>query len=170
MGAWLSWLVLLAAVVAACILDLRRRRIPNALVLATLAAGVALQTFLPSGEGLFAATSPGGLGAASALLAVGFMLILVLLLWRSGFFGGGDAKLLAALSAFAGPAGVVPLLLATLCCGGLLAIASALPRLRLVSLFPGTAALSGLRLPYAFAIAAGALLLAAGTQAGIVAW
>ena len=170
MSLLISWTAMAIVLFVACAYDLRQRRIPNAIVLATFVAGIVLQTFSPSGDGLFGAASPGGLGAGRALLAAGLMLVPAMLLWRCGLFGAGDAKLLAALSTFAGPAGVVPLLLATLCCGGLLALASSAWQLRLAPMIPASATLSGLRLPYALAIAAGALLLAGGSQSGILTW
>jgi prepilin peptidase CpaA len=167
---FLSWTALVIVLLVACTYDMRQRRIPNAIVLVAFVAGLALQTFSPSGHGLFGPTPSGGLGAGPALIAVGLMLIPAMLLWRCHFFGGGDAKLLTALSTFAGPAGVVPLLLATLCCGGLLALASSALQLRRASMNSGPATISGLRLPYALAIASGALLLATGSEAGILVW
>ena len=54
---------------------------------------------------------------AAAVLVVGITV------WRCGWLGGGDVKLIAALSLWAGPGHLASLLLATALCGGLLALA-----------------------------------------------
>ena len=77
---------------AACITDLRARRVPNVLTLGAAGAAVA-----------FHAASPGGSGLMFALggWAVGLLLFLPLFVLRG--IGGGDVKLLAALGAWLGP-------------------------------------------------------------------
>lgn len=173
MGPSLGWIALLLCLAVACAWDWRQRRIPNALVLATAATGLALQTLLPAGQGLFAATSPGAVGTGPALLALVALLLPGLLLWRLRFFGAGDAKLLAAVGPFVGPAGVLPVLLFTLVCGGVLALlARALPLLALSAprLASGALASGALRLPYALAIAAGTVTQALATTAGWALW
>ncbi len=76
-----------------------------------------------------------------------------------GVLGGGDVKLLSAVSLFAGPGGMLDLLLVTALAGGLLGIA-VLAGARIGPIGPpGEAALRS-RLPYGPAIAAGGLWVA----------
>jgi prepilin peptidase CpaA len=104
--------------------------------------------------------SPGGLGlavgCAVAVFAAGAAAFAV------GALGGGDVKLLAAVSLFAGPAGLVDFLAVTAIVGGLLGLAI------LAGAPIGQPAIAGplrarLRagLPYGPAIAAGGLWIAA---------
>jgi prepilin peptidase CpaA len=171
MSAWLSWVALLSALFAACVWDWRQRRIPNRLVLAALGAGFALQALLPAGQGLFSASAPGGLGVVAALQAAGLTFLAGLFLWRLGLFGAGDAKLLMAVAVFAGPQGVLPLLLLTLGCGGVLALATIAARRRLVPLTEhGSMNESSGRIPYSLAIAAGSVIHAALAALGVSLW
>jgi prepilin peptidase CpaA len=82
-----------------------------------------------------------------------------------GILGGGDVKLLAAVGLFAGPAGILDLLLVTALAGGLLGIAS----LAGAPIGPvsteGEAALRR-RLPYGPAIAVGGLWVASRLAVG----
>jgi len=146
--------------------DLRQRRIPNRLVLVGLGVALALSV------------APGGIGLRSALLgmAAGFALLLPLHLLR--VMGAGDVKLMAAVGAFVGLQAVLMVVLLTLVAGGVLALAWALGlgRLRDVlrnvraGLFLCAADIAGrslprpeslptiqARIPYALAIAAGAV-------------
>ncbi len=171
MSPWLPWLVLCLALAAACWWDWRDRRIPNALVVGTLLAGLALQVFSPPGAGLFEAERRGGLGVASAAGAALVMLLAGLWLWRVKLFGAGDAKLLAAVAAFTGWPGVVALLLLTLLAGGILAVtALLLQRQSLAAGLKARKAASPARLPYSLAIAAGALVQAAVAASGKSPW
>jgi prepilin peptidase CpaA len=142
MPTWTAAAVLAALLGAACWTDLRTRRIPNALVVSGAAAGLGLQAMLPAGQGLFAAHAAGAIGAPAALAALALLGLAGLLLWRARLFGAGDAKLLAAVGVYVGPAGALPLLLGTLVSGGALALLALMRR-------------SATRLPYALAIAAG---------------
>lgn len=82
----------LALALAACVTDLKSRRIPNPLTFGGAAAAFAFQ----------AATSGWpGLGSAASGLVVG--LVLFLPFFVLGGIGGGDVKLLAALGAWLGP-------------------------------------------------------------------
>lgn len=175
-----SWVVLSAFLLAACAFDLRARRIPNALSVAAGLAGVLLHTLLPEGSGLFAATQRGGLGAAQAALGLLVALAAGLLLWRARLFGAGDAKLLAAVGAYTGVAGVLPVVIWTLVIGGVLALLWALAAvLGVVSgVVSGTlqpAPAGGApgpgrparQLPYALALGAGTLAHAAAVCSGL---
>ena len=75
------------ALTVACVLDLRSRRIPNALNLSLALALLALHV---AGAGWVGALAAGE--AFTLTFAVAFAL------FAAGAFGGGDAKLLAALS------------------------------------------------------------------------
>jgi prepilin peptidase CpaA len=87
---------LLAALVWAAAEDVASRRIRNALAFSLLAAGLT-QSFLP----LHTVTP---LGSLYGVLA-GFGLVFVL--FALGGMGGGDVKLMAAVGAWLGPAGVL---------------------------------------------------------------
>jgi prepilin peptidase CpaA len=171
MSAWLSGIALLSALFSACVWDWRQRRIPNWLVLAAVGTGVALQTLLPAGQGLFSLVAPGGLGVVAALQAAGLMFLAGLVLWRLGLFGAGDAKLLMAAAVFAGPQGVLPLLLLTLGCGGILALGTIAARGRLMpSTEHGSMNRASERIPYSLAIAAGSVINAAFAALGVSLW
>jgi prepilin peptidase CpaA len=77
---------------AACVLDVRTRRIPNALTLSAAVAGL-----------LYHGATSGTDGLQTA--AAGWLLGLLLLLpyFALGGMGGGDVKLVAALGAWLGP-------------------------------------------------------------------
>jgi prepilin peptidase CpaA len=114
-------------VVAATIVDLRTRRIPNALT-ATM-AGV--------GIGLAAAGLSGiSVGAALAGILVGFALMMPGHLL--GATGAGDVKLMAAVGAIVGPGLTVTAFLFTAIAGGVLAVVVAVRRRRLAATFAGT--------------------------------
>jgi prepilin peptidase CpaA len=165
---WSAFVVWLAL---ACVSDARERRIPNSLVLIGMAAGLAFQAGLPRGAGLFAAVGVGSVGLANACTAVALAALAGALLWRLRLFGGGDAKLLAAVGSFSGIAGVLPVLLLTLMAGGVLALGTAmLLRTRLGSVQEhGTAHDERrARIPYSWAIAAGSLGYAAMSRTGMV--
>ena len=103
-------LVLLILLGLAAWLDLDRRRIPN-----TIIATIAL-LWLPYALHNFPARMPGSLATAATVLAVG------MIIWRLRWLGGGDVKLIAALTLWAG-AKDAPLLLATIALsGGILAL------------------------------------------------
>ena len=110
-GAWLS--------AAAAVIDIRTRRVPNALTGATVAAGVAIATAGIGTTGIVAAIAGGLVGLA--LLLPGYI-------W--GGTGGGDVKLLAALGTLLGPDRIIVAFFATAISGGLIALATALLRRR----------------------------------------
>lgn len=105
--------------------DVTTRRIPNKLILLGTAAAFMLHALLPGGVGLF--TEPSG-GRGILFAAAGFALPLLLLLplYALRSIGAGDVKLVAVVGAFVGPAGAVGVILLTMVCGGLLALAMSL--------------------------------------------
>jgi prepilin peptidase CpaA len=158
--------MLLALLLAACISDWKRRKIPNLLVVLGIVLGL-----------LAAAAGLSGLSLVSAVLGtlVGTGLFLPLYLLR--MVGAGDAKLMGMVGSFLGPLAVCWAALYTLVCGGLLAVVMLLvfggwraTWLRLAGLFQALVSrMAGapvqvvdtqtpLRLPYAIAIACGVLV------------
>ncbi len=144
--------------------DVRTRRIPNFLTVSSLAFGLLLHL----GTGSWRAM---GLAAAAGLAggAVFFIFFIV------GGMGGGDVKLMAAVSCIAGFGHLLEIFIATALMGGLFALALAISRGRLKSTLANVGTLIGhhgamgllphpelnvdqpgtLRLPYGVAIAAG---------------
>ncbi len=159
----LSTAALIALVVLAVVWDLRTRRIPNALTVSGFLAALAIRA-LPGGEALLGGVLGGLIG-----LTLTFPLVLL------GGLGGGDAKLLAAVGAFLGPANLPVALLVTALVGGVMALALAIHRRALgetmrhagvlvgsvATLAPATArnlrTPGALTIPYGVAIGAGAL-------------
>ena len=84
--------IVTAATVAAAIVDVRTRRIPNALTLSLAAVGV-----------LMAAAGWGRVDATAALAGIGVGLALMLPGYLLGATGGGDVKLVAAVGSLPGP-------------------------------------------------------------------
>ncbi len=141
--------VLAAAACAAAASDLRSRRIPNALTGALAVAGVAL-----------AGTTRGLPGLAVALATLAIVLALGTFAFARGWFGGGDVKLIAAGCCGLVPAHAADFVLYTALCGGLLSLyALASSRRIALTLLTRTLPQTGERLPYAVAVAGGALLL-----------
>ena len=122
--------ILLIGLVAATVIDVRTRRIPNGLTATMAGLGLAMAATRISG------VSPGG-------AVLGFVLGLLLMLpgHALGATGAGDVKLMAAVGAIVGPAVVVTAFLATAVAGGVLAILVALRRGRLGATLAGTGAL-----------------------------
>lgn len=158
--------VVFAGAAAGAAVDLRTRRVPNALTFSIAAFGFAL-------AGRHGA--PAGFVAALGGLVVGLLLMLPGHVF--GATGAGDVKLLAALGTLLGPAGTAAAFVYTLIAGGLLVVVVAAQRGRLGLTFARTAALvrtgganvadierptSDNRFAYAPAIALGACLAAFG--------
>ena len=103
-------LILLIALTLAALSDLRHRRIPHLLV-----AVIAI---------LWLTTVPvlGPSATAAALATAGGLLVAGVVVWRCGWLGGGDVKLIAALALWAGPDQVAGLLLTIALSGGALAL------------------------------------------------
>jgi prepilin peptidase CpaA len=151
--------------VLAAILDLRSRRIPNALTVTGAAAALVLRA--PQG---WEALAEGVLGLGLALLVtVPFFLVKAM--------GGGDVKLMAAVGAFMGPRELIGACLLIGLLGGVVALVEAIRRgalrtvlinvaymmIRLVSpirreLSPTLSAPSAMTIPYGVPIALGALV------------
>jgi prepilin peptidase CpaA len=106
-----SYALLVPLAVLITYYDARYRRIPNAFVLATLAAGLSVNAIFGGLSG--AASSAGG-----CLLAFGLMFMLHVF----GAMGAGDVKLFAAIGSVIGAKLVVPTFLVVLLVGGLLAV------------------------------------------------
>ena len=102
-------------------MDVRYRRIPNKLVLATLLGGLILNTFFGGGHGLL--TSIGG-------VVLGFSLMFFLHVF--GTMGAGDVKLFASIGAIVGISHVIPTLLVVALTGGVLAICKMVYKRRVV--------------------------------------
>jgi prepilin peptidase CpaA len=106
---------------AAAAIDLRTRRVPNALTMSLAAAGI-----------LLAVT---GLGRVGLMAAVGGGLFGLVLMLPGHFFGAtgaGDVKLLSALGTMLGPGTTLWAFLLATIAGGILAVAVAACRGRLL--------------------------------------
>lgn len=147
-----------ALMIAAAVIDFRRLVIPNTLVIA-LCALWPLHAGATRGTDLYAATE--------SIAGAGLVLIAGSALFARGLVGGGDVKLLAAASLWAGAAGVPRLLLGTALIGGFLALMFLTPLARLSGagrrfdeLQQDQAAGAGSApIPYGVAISAAALIV-----------
>ena len=153
----------LALILLAGASDLRTRRIPNALTVSGLGVALALR----GATGV----EPLASGLAGALIAFVPAALLVV----AGGLGGGDAKLLAAVGAFVGPAGLPTALFVTAVVGGAMgavvvvrrgALGATISRCRaIVARVTGTSSEplprlgtpGAIAIPYGVAIGAGAL-------------
>ncbi|MBO6782403.1 MAG: prepilin peptidase [Alphaproteobacteria bacterium] len=152
-------LVLLAAfgglAVTATVTDVRSFRIPNRISIAMVA--------------LYAAYALGGFAdPRSGLLAGGIVFAAGVFMFARGWMGGGDVKLLAAVSLWAGTEHVLPMLLIVTATGGVMSAAEWIRiggfsrfLLRFHPAMSGSLPVSQVRdqavVPYAAAILAGAL-------------
>lgn len=156
---------MIAVIVAtAAVIDVRTRRVPNALTGSAALLGVALAA---AGLGRVALVSSiAGCGIGLALMLPGYLL---------GGTGGGDVKLLAAVGTLLGPGGTLRAFVATAIAGGVLALVVSIQRRRVRATLAGTARLvesaganraeiedlrAGNRFAYAPAIAIGAIVAA----------
>jgi prepilin peptidase CpaA len=159
-------LVALLFAVAAAIIDVQHRRIPNWLTYPGILIGLALRGALFGWKGVLSA-------AEGCLLAGGIMF----LFYAVRAMGAGDVKIMAALGSLVGPRYVVSVLLATAIFGGVLAIVYAIYRGRIGSTLKNVGSVlrfhawaglqahpdlnldnpATLRMPYGLAIALGML-------------
>jgi prepilin peptidase CpaA len=162
--------IVLAAVAAGAgcgaLIDLRTRRVPNALSLTIAAAGLGA-----------AATGISDLTLAASLGGLTLGLLLMLPGHVAGATGAGDVKLFAAIGALIGPAPIAVAFLYTALAGGVLALVVAGRRRRMQKTLAGAARLvstgaanaaeiesaqANNRFAYAPAIAMGTILAALG--------
>jgi prepilin peptidase CpaA len=163
----MSAALVIAAGVAATVIDVRERRVPNLLTMPLASIGL-----------LLAMTGLGEIALGAALGGLGLGLALLLPAHVFGATGAGDVKLLAAFGTLLGPAGVFDAFLYGAIAGGAIALGVAVARGRLRQTLQGTALLvttrnrvaaaviedpaANNRFPYAPAIALGAALAALG--------
>ena len=123
-----SFAALAVGLLVATVVDIRTRRIPNALTATMAGAGIG-----------FAAAGISGVTLSSA--AIGFFVGLALMLpgHALGATGAGDVKLMAAVGSIVGPLGVVNAFLFTAVAGGVLALIVAVRRRRFTATLAGTA-------------------------------
>ena len=119
--------VLAAGLVAAVLIDVRSRRIPNWLTASLAGAGF-----------LMAVVGFSGLTLGQAALGFGLGLLLMLPGHALGATGAGDVKLMAAIGTILGPSMVFSAFLATAVAGGIFAVIVALRRGRLHATLDGT--------------------------------
>ena len=122
-----AFTALASGALVATVVDIRVRRIPNALTATMAGVGIG-----------FAASGVSGvsLGASVVGLMLGFALMMPG--HALGATGAGDVKLMAAVGAIVGPALVVSAFLFTAIAGGVLALAVAIRRKRLAVTIAGT--------------------------------
>jgi prepilin peptidase CpaA len=118
---------LVAGALVATVIDLRTRRIPNALTASMAGLGVGLAASGVSGVSVGASVA--GLALGLALMMPGHAL---------GATGAGDVKFMGAVGAVVGPGMVVTAFLFTAIAGGVLALAVAAQRQRLGATLAGT--------------------------------
>ena len=116
----LQWGVVIGASLAAAIFDLRTRRIPNALIVPLLIAGLVQAVWVGSLSGFADAV------AACFLLALPFVFLFI---FAGG--GAGDAKLMGAIGTWMGLKQGITVLACVCLAGGILAIATAVAKRRL---------------------------------------
>ena len=152
----IALLAMACLAMTAALSDLRDLRVPNTIPLA-IALLYPIFLMIPGVE----ADGFGGLITGVIALGIGFVL------FSLRFCGGGDAKLFAALALWAGPSLILPFVMWTALAGGALSIAmwfqqkteraATLSALRYAQVEEG---FTRQPMPYAVALAAGALYLA----------
>jgi prepilin peptidase CpaA len=147
--------VLPGAVAFAAAMDLLTMKIPNRISAVMVLAFFPLALLL----GLGAWDILNHVGAGLGVLALGILLFI------PGWFGGGDAKLMAAIALWIGPDALVPYFIYAAVTGGFIAMAilSArsvpLPRLLLGEAWALRLHRQDAGIPYGLALAAGALMV-----------
>ena len=119
--------MLVIGVIAAALIDLRSRRIPNELTAAMTGIGFGL-----------GASAQGEVSMLASL--AGFTLGLMFMMpgYVMGATGAGDVKLMGAIGALVGPAIVLTIFLCTSIAGGVLALVVAVQRQRLAQTVAAT--------------------------------
>ena len=155
-------MVLVSGLIAAVIIDLRSRRIPNELTAAMTGIGIGLSA---------AGASDISIGASLAGLALGWLFMMPG--YAMGATGAGDVKLMGGVGALLGPSVVFSAFVCTSLAGGVLAIVVAARRQRLTATVAATGRLiaapanapasiksaqAGSRFAYGPAIAIGSLV------------
>jgi prepilin peptidase CpaA len=110
-----------ALLLVATVSDIKRRKIPNRIVLIGVIVGILANSFLPEGNG-FATALPGGLGFLSAFIGfcVGLLALFPIYVLRG--MGAGDVKLMAMIGAFLGADAILLIILITFIVGGFLSL------------------------------------------------
>src|SRR5689334_14045450 len=114
----MTGLVLGILFTAACVSDLRTRRIPNLLVLITAVAGIVAAVLTKSWSA----------GLIESGTGLGTGLVLWVPFYAFGMLGAGDVKLFAAASTFLGPRSALEASVYTALYGGVLALGYMLAR------------------------------------------
>ncbi len=159
-GSWLAWVVLVGCLIAT-ITDLVARKIPNPIAIAVLITALVFHG------------SHGFVPFSQSFGAMALVLVLGTLAHARGWLGGGDVKLAAAVAAAFSFPDAIAFVLYTMIAGGLLAIVwiavgrhrhflsectSYLLTLR-AGVMPHVETAGTRKLPYALAIAGGALIV-----------
>ncbi len=112
-GSFRFWVLLLVVcvAVAAAVFDLRQRRIPNALTIPAMLAGIAIHTARSGWDGFTFSLLGLAIGGGALLLFFVF-----------GGMGAGDVKLLAGIGALVGFRFTISVLVLTGVAGGIMAI------------------------------------------------
>jgi prepilin peptidase CpaA len=149
--AFVPLLLLTVLLATAAISDVRTLTIPNWLTL-----GVAI-LFVP-----YALLTLDPMQTGAAIVTGALTLALGLLLFAAGLFGGGDGKLLAATSLWAGPNMLAEYIAVVGIAGGILAASLLIsPVARLASALRGAPTVgAGSAVPYGVALACGGLFIA----------
>lgn len=105
------WIISMAALIAAAIVDFRHRIVPNRIVLVVALCGVGLRLW----------SEPGAIWLA--LLTAAIIVVALGLVARLGWIGGGDVKLIGAVSLLFPSSDIGALLLNIAVAGGLMALA-----------------------------------------------
>lgn len=104
------WTAALCVLAAVSVIDLRRRVIPNEAAAFIAASGLALSLYSRPGDAWI-----------GVVISLGLLLVLAVLSHLT-LLGGGDAKLIAAVSLLVPPQSVAPLLLVIALAGGVLSV------------------------------------------------
>lgn len=188
----LAGLLLATMLGLAVFTDLRSRRIPNSLILAGWALGLAAHSIVPAGNWLFDERLAGSTGPLGAFAGAAILLLAFMPFYLLRTMGAGDVKLMSVVGAFFGAttdawSHLLGVSLTVLATGGALAIvrmlwsrssAAVLENLRLMLYSYAGRASGGAaptfdartdsadRMPYAIAIAVGTFVYIIGKQTG----